>query len=148
MGQTVLRGGCHCGNLSLSFTTERTPSELPVRACQCTFCRPRRARWTSDPNGQVVVEVTDESDLGRYRFGTETADFLFCRRCSSLVVVVNHEESPRAVIHVDALEMAAEFREPLATDFDGESLEARLARRAQGWTPVSLRFTRPGEASP
>ena len=37
----VIKGGCHCGNISLQFRASKPFSELPVRACQCTFCRKR-----------------------------------------------------------------------------------------------------------
>ena len=46
-----LTGGCHCGNLRLTFETQRDPGELVVRACSCSFCR-RHACARSDPAGR------------------------------------------------------------------------------------------------
>ncbi len=31
-------GGCHCGNLRVSFTTTLTPAQMEPRSCQCSFC--------------------------------------------------------------------------------------------------------------
>jgi len=54
---TVLRGGCHCGNLKVALETSLDPSVLQLRACQCSFCRRHGAVTTSDPAGRLLVEV-------------------------------------------------------------------------------------------
>ena len=56
-----LEGGCHCGRLRVAFTTARAPTELPLRACQCTFCRRHGGLTTSDPEGEVVLTVSRAS---------------------------------------------------------------------------------------
>ena len=55
-----LEGGCHCGRLRVAFTTATALTELPLRACQCTFCRRHGALTTSDPAGEVVLSVSEE----------------------------------------------------------------------------------------
>jgi hypothetical protein len=132
-------GRCHCGNLSLRFTTTTAAAAIPVRECACSFCRAHRLRWTTDPDGRVEIDVADARELGRYRFGTETADFLVCRRCGSVAAAVSRDDSPRAVINVDLLACADQLSAAVIKDFDGEGLEDRLARRARVWTPVSIR---------
>jgi hypothetical protein len=139
MAGHVLTGGCHCGNLLLRLRATRSPAELGARACACTFCAPRRLRWTSDPEGRVEIVVADEGELNRYRFGTETADFLICRRCGQVVAAVSDGPEPRAVINVDVLQRAGEFGEAVPRDFDDEEVEAKLARRARSWTPATIR---------
>ena len=52
----ILHGGCHCGALRVEFET-RAPEELPLRECQCTFCRRHGALNTVDANGRVRVVV-------------------------------------------------------------------------------------------
>ena len=135
-----VRGRCHCGNLSLTYTTSIPTAELPVRACACSFCRARRLRWTTDAQGHVDIVVADRGELSRYRFGTETADFLVCRRCGGVLAAVSHGDEPRAVINADALACAAELPDAVIKDFDGEPLGERLARRERVWTPASIRI--------
>ena len=135
-----LDGRCHCGNLTVRFHPTRPAAELGIRACTCTFCTPRRMRWTSDPAGRVEIAIAREADLSRYRFGTGTAEFLICRRCGYVVAAVG-DGDPRAVINVDVLDRAAEFREATQLNVDGETLDARLARRARGWTPAAVTVT-------
>ena len=95
-------------------------------------------RWTSDPEGSVQIRVDDVTLLNRYRFGTQTADFLICRRCGSLVAAVTRGEPQQAVVNIDVLERRDEFPQPVQKDFEGEAVEARVARRANGWMPASL----------
>ena len=139
-----LAGRCHCGNLTLRFEPTRPPAELGARACTCTFCKPRRMRWTSDPDGRVEIVVGNEQDVTRYRFGTGTADFLICRRCGYVLAAVSAHEPRRAVINIDVLDRASDFREATATDLDGEDVDGRLARRARTWAPATVTVTGSG----
>src|ERR687884_597582 len=82
------RGGCHCGNLSLTLRLSLPPHAVRLRACGCSFCRAHATRTTSDPNGAVEISATDWSLVERYRFGSGTADFLICRRCGVYVGAV------------------------------------------------------------
>lgn len=133
-----LEGRCHCGNLSARLTATRPAPELPSRACGCTYCAPRRMRWTSDPSGHVELRVRDAGDLSRYTFGTATADFLVCKRCGYLVAALSHDAPHHAVINIDILEATDDFPESVSTDFDAEDRTARLARRRGTWTPARL----------
>jgi hypothetical protein len=132
------RGACHCGNIEVSLQSGKTPSELGVRTDTCAFCNKHHALYTSDPSGQIAVRVHDAGLLERYRFGTRTADFLVCRRCGVLVAACM-ADPPLAVVNVNALEARAAFLAGAVqvADLDGESLDARLARRCAKWTPVS-----------
>lgn len=137
----MLRGSCHCGALSLELVTMREPSQLPVRLCGCTFCLKHRPRYTSDPDGLVVVRFADESKVIRYRFGLRLADFLICASCGVFVAAVEPDSSSaRGVINLDVLERAAEFTsEPTRfTAYDSEDAAARKARRAKNWTPARI----------
>jgi len=81
----VLEGGCHCGNLAVTYRTGVAPEDATPRACQCSFCRKHRARAISDPDGSLEIRVGDASALTRYRFGTGCADFLVCTTCGVYV---------------------------------------------------------------
>ncbi|HET6584804.1 MAG TPA: VOC family protein, partial [Nannocystaceae bacterium] len=134
-----LSGGCHCGNLTVSFEPSRPLAALAARACTCTFCAPRRLRWTSDPEGRVEIAIADERETSRYRFGTSTADFLVCRRCGSVVAAVGDGSPLLAVINIDVLDRAGDFADAEPRSFDGEDVQSRLARRARSWTPATVR---------
>lgn len=129
-------GGCHCGNLTVRFESDRAPSELGVRTDSCSFCKKHLVRSTSDPAGALHFGAADPSLVERYRFGTRTADFLVCRRCG--VYVGACMDDALGVVNVNVLDGRDEFLAlPLkVADLDGESLEERLARRRARWTPI------------
>jgi len=137
----TLEGGCHCGRLRISFTTARAPAELPLRACQCTFCRRHAVLTTSDPEGEVVLTVAEVPPGGWYRFGTGMTDFWVCPTCG--VYVGGYAEvggKGRAVVNTRALDAAAEFSQaPTPMDYSQETREGRLERRGRLWTPAQVR---------
>lgn len=131
-------GQCHCGNLELTFETNLTLEQLPIRACTCSFCRKYGVRSTSDPNGKVKIAVHDTSQFIRYRFGLKTADFLICGKCGIYVAAVMPLAGKSyATVNVNALDASESFmREPLTVNYDRETAAARRARREKSWTPV------------
>ena len=72
-----------------------------------------------------------------YRFGTGTADFLFCRRCGISPVVVSEIAGELfAVVNVNTFEQDASGPYSLTFSnscFDGESTDSRLERRKARW---------------
>lgn len=131
-------GQCHCGNLELTFETNLTPEQLPVRACACSFCRKHGALSTSDPNGKVKITVHDSNQLIRYRFGLKTADFLICKWCGVyLAAVMPKDGEAYATVNINTLDFRERFgKEPVTVSYDGESETQRRARRKKNWTPV------------
>jgi hypothetical protein len=93
----------------------------------------------SDPAGQADIWA-DWSLVSTYRFGTRTADYLLCRECGVYVGAVCETSSGRrAVINTLCLQDRGAFvREAVHPDYDGETVEARLARRGANWTPVVM----------
>ena len=134
-------GGCHCGNISVQLSLSREPDKMPLRSCSCSFCRAHGTRTLSDRDGQAEITVADWSLAEKYRFGSRTADYVLCRRCGVYVGAVCQTNSGlRAVINTNCLDDRAAFTQPpAAPDYDGEAAEARLARRATNWMPVTLR---------
>ena len=118
-----LTGGCHCGNLALTFETGRDPAELAVRACGCTFCRRHGARTVSDPKGRAEFVVHDPSRLSRYSFGLGTAQFLVCRTCGVYVgAVLADAGSAYATININALQTPEIFaKAAVPVSYDRES---------------------------
>ena len=124
-------GGCHCGALKLEFETD---APLAPRACRCSFCRERGARWVSDPAGSATLTVGPEAT--RYRFGTGTADFLICGRCGSCIAAV--QDGSLAVLNLNAFDDPHEDLRGEPMDFDGETADSRAARRRARWTPARI----------
>jgi len=128
-------GTCHCGAITIALISDKAISELPVRACECGYCRPQRLRYTSDPAGSVTISG---SDLACYRFGTKTADFMRCARCGVLIGAKCDLDGASRMVISAALFDGLSDRDSAAADFDGEQVEGRLARRSRTWTPATI----------
>jgi hypothetical protein len=132
-------GACHCGNIRLGFSSGVDPHAMEVRACQCSFCRRHGSLAAADPQGRLRITVRDPSALLRYAFGLRTADYLVCRGCGVYVAAVTHDEEPRAIVIVNALDDRDLFdKKPLKMSYDAESREERIARRRERWMPVEI----------
>jgi len=131
----LIRGKCHCGNVSFSLTWDPDPKEIQARACGCTFCLKHGGVWTSNPQGTLRVSVHDKHSLSRYNFGTKTADFHICTRCGVVPVVSSRIDGRLyAVVSVNAFEnIDSSMLKRAPTDFEGEADDKRLARRKRNW---------------
>jgi hypothetical protein len=133
----LIHGSCHCGNISFEFTWEPSPTEIPARACGCSFCTKHGGVWTANPNGALKIEIKDRSLVSEYAFGTQTAIFHVCGKCGVVPVVTSEIEGRLyAVVSVNAftnVEPSMLQRSPVS--FEGENTESRLARRARNWIP-------------
>ena len=136
----MLDGSYHCGAITIAFETARSPAELPVRLCGCSFCTRHRPAYTSDPAGHVTIRAARDADVTRYRFGLRLADFLICPTCGVFVAAFEPGEPGRAVINLAVLGRAHEFTGEATrfTAYDSEDAATRTARRARSWTPAAL----------
>jgi hypothetical protein len=134
-------GGCHCGNITVRLRLSKPPGEMPLRSCSCSFCRAHGTRTLSDRDGLAEIDASDWSLVERYRFGSQTADYMLCRRCGVYVgAVCDTSSGLRCVLNVNCLEDRAVFSQPpAAPDYDGETTDARLERRATNWMPAVVR---------
>jgi hypothetical protein len=132
-----LAGHCHCGAIRVVLDTPHAAGELPLRACQCSFCRRRRALTTSDPDGHLHIEAAPGS-VNRYRFGLKSSDFLICEECGTYVAAVTDTDGGLlGVLNVRGVDLPGfEGREAQPMDYDGETAEQRLARRKERWMPA------------
>jgi Uncharacterized conserved protein len=128
-------GTCHCSNIIFALDWQPSPSEIPARACGCSFCTKHGGVWTSTPTGVLKITVQDAALVSRYAFGTRTAEFHVCSKCGVVPVVTSEiEERLYAVVNVntfDGVDAALLRRSP--ANFDGEGTDSRLARRARNW---------------
>ena len=133
----LIHGKCHCGNIALTLDWEGSTPEIPARACGCSFCVKHGGVWTSNPNAVLSVTVSDPALVSKYTFGTRTATFHVCSRCGSVPLVTSEIDSHLyAVVSVNVLENIDQtWLRRAATNFEGESVESRLARRQRNWIP-------------
>jgi hypothetical protein len=131
----LIRGSCHCGNIAFGLDWDPSPTEIPARACTCTFCVKHGGVWTSNPRGSLKVTVRQPSLVSRYAFGTKTADFHICSACGVVPVVTSRIDGHLyAVVSVNAFVGIdpALLRHASAT-FDEEDEAKRLERRKRYW---------------
>jgi hypothetical protein len=139
-GPLRLTGGCHCGNLEVTFETGRQPGEIAVRACGCSFCRCHGVRTVSDPEGRIEFVVHDPAHLNRYTFGLASAEFLVCRTCGVYVGAITADAgSAHAIANINALQTPEVFAQTaIPVSYDRESVAERRARRQARWTPATI----------
>ena len=132
---TVVKGHCHCGNISYQFTTKIPADQIAVRTCSCSFCAMHGGVYTSDPEGELRFKIKDQSRVNRYRFGHQTADFIVCNTCGVLPFVLSEiEGNTYAVLNVKtATDPIVPTVSIARMNFDGEGTEDRLTRRSQNW---------------
>jgi len=131
----LLDGGCHCGANGYRLEWPGGAGALPARRCTCTFCTRIDGTWTSHPQAVLEIREHREHPLTRYRFGTATADFLFCSRCGIVLAAVCEIGGRQlAVVNVQTLEARDELAFDRGdSDFEGESRAQRLNRRLGRW---------------
>ena len=130
-----IRGRCHCGNISFVLDWNPEPSEIPARACGCSFCVKHGGVWTSCPTGTLAVTLGDPTRVSTYEFGTHTAQFHVCATCGVPPVVTSRIDGRLyAVVNVNTFEdVASALLKRSPASFDREDEASRLARRARNW---------------
>lgn len=136
-----IASSCHCGNIALTVYWPGPGEMIPVRECGCGFCVKHGGRHTSHPEGRVDVRIADDTLVERYRFGTRTADFHICRTCGAEPLITSSIDGRLyAVVNVNCFDgVDADELVTSASDFDGEAVDDRLARRARNWI-ADVRF--------
>ncbi|WP_304218635.1 GFA family protein [Phenylobacterium aquaticum] len=139
----ALTGQCHCGAIAVAFEPGRPVAELPLRACQCGFCRRHGALTSSDPSSRLRIEAKVGA-ITRYRFGRRATDALICSVCGVYVAsAIEAEGQMFATLNIAGVGIDAfAGRDPEPAVYDFETDEAKLARRLSRWTPTVLVETR------
>lgn len=133
----LIPGSCHCKNIQFTLQWDPEPSQIPARACTCSFCTKHGGVWTSCPTGALKIAVHDSSLVTRYAFGTKTAVFHVCAQCGVVpVVTCEIDAHVYAVVNVNAFEgLDSSLLSKGSASFDGEGQDERLARRKRNWIP-------------
>jgi hypothetical protein len=131
----LINGKCHCGNIAFELEWEGDSPEIPARACGCSFCVKHGGVWTSNPKSRLAVAIGDASLVSKYAFGSRTATFHVCSRCGIVPLVTSEIENHQyAVVNVNTLEnIDQSWLRRGNANFEGESVESRLARRQGNW---------------
>jgi hypothetical protein len=130
----ALKGSCHCGNVEFTLLTQESEQSLAPRRCGCSMCRRHGASWISDPEARLELRYRDRSHLSVYQFGHATSRWMVCARCGVLTAAICRIDGRlRAVVRSQAMIDHVFSASELPTDFEGESVENRLARRARTW---------------
>ena len=117
-----VEGGCHCR--AVRFEAEIASVPVPALDCNCSVCRKTGFIHILVPHEDFTL-LTDPEALTSYRFGTGTAEHLFCSHCG-----VKSFYQPRS--HPDAWSVNANCLdqeiELVIEKFDGKDWEAAKAR--------------------
>jgi hypothetical protein len=131
----LIHGKCHCGNITFVLTWEPDPTQIPARACTCSFCTKHGGVWTSYPSGVLKVRIKKPSTVSKYAFGTETAAFHICTACGVVPLVTSEiDDHLYAVVNVNTFEgVDSSLFHHASANVEGEEKEFRLARRKRNW---------------
>jgi len=130
-----ISGKCHCGNIAFSLEWPGESSEIPARACGCSFCVKHGGVWTSNPAASLAATIGDTLLVSKYAFETRTATFHVCSRCGTVPFVTSEiDNRTYAVVNVNAFEnVDRSCVRQSAGRFEGENVESRLERRKRNW---------------
>ena len=141
MSGTTFQGTCHCGAIRGTLAATKLAAELQVRACQCGFCTRHGAMTVSDPAGRATFEI-ERAAMAKYQFGTRTGISLLCARCGMYAGAMLEDGGEAwSVLNVRGLaipEFKGRVAEPVV--YEGETPEARIARRKARWTPTEIEW--------
>jgi len=134
--QVTLEGGCHCGAITLAFSTALVPANTAPRACDCSFCRAHGAAWVSDADARLSIHAHRLDRLHRYRQGSLAAQFLLCGDCGVLVAVVFEEDDRTyAAVNVRCLAARDAFAPVVSASPQTLAAAEKTARWRQVWIP-------------
>lgn len=114
-----VQGGCHCGAVRFVIAVKAQPELLD---CNCSICAKSALLHLIVPHDHFTL-LKGQDSLTSYKFGTGTAEHLFCRTCG-----IKSFYQPRT--HPKA--WSVNFRcvdpghglEPTVRHFDGQNWEA------------------------
>lgn len=130
-----ITGSCHCRNITFALDWHPEPTEIPARACSCSFCTRHGNVWTANPAASLRINIQDPARISMYAFGTEVARFHICTTCGVVPVVTSEIDGKRyAVVNVNTFEnVDLSLLRHASANFDGETEEKRLARQKRNW---------------
>lgn len=133
---TTLKGGCYCGNISMSVQSDTSLTATTPRACQCAFCLSHGAEWVSIPDAALEIEVQNEAAINIYAQGSESARFWLCQRCGVVAAVTCDIDGKRkGAVNRRAMDVRDTF--PKADKTDPTALSA--AEKKDRWQALWIK---------
>ena len=131
----LISGKCHCGNVAFTLDWQPEPTEIPARACTCSFCTRHGGVWTACHGGSLRIKVRDRERVSAYEFDTKTAQFHVCAACGVVPVVTSLIDGHLyAVVNVNTFEdVPPQMLRHAPVTFENEAEGERLARRQRNW---------------
>ena len=136
---SIYDGSCHCGALTVRFSSDKPIDKLRVGRCACSFCRRHGARTLGDPDGSIEFRSAPDG-LSRYRFGLGITDYLLCGKCGTYVgATMDEGDGLIGIVNVNALDTRDSFDPaPPLHNYDGENAERRRSRRRKFWMKATV----------
>jgi hypothetical protein len=118
-----VEGGCHCG--AVRFAAE-VPPAVELLDCNCSICSLTGFLHLVVPHGDFRL-LSGGDALTSYRFGTRTAEHLFCRICGVKSFYQPRSHPQSWSVNFNALTDPAGLQ-VTRRSFDGRNWEAAAAR--------------------
>ncbi len=119
------KGACHCG--AVSFEVD-APAELEALECNCSICTKSGYLHLIVPAARFRL-LSGREQLATYRFGTRTAEHLFCTICGIKSFYIPRSNPDGYSVNVRCLE-ASMIKRMTVQPFDGENWEQNAERLA------------------
>jgi hypothetical protein len=117
--RVAIAGGCHCGAVRFEAQVAR---EVEALACNCSICAMTGFLHLIVPHGDFRLLGARDA-LTSYRFGTGTADHLFCSVCGVKSFYQPRSHPKAWSVNVNALDDRTALAIAVCA-FDGRNWEA------------------------
>jgi len=117
------QGSCHCGRVQLEV---EAPPDLQVSECNCSMCARLGYRHLIVPAHRFRLR-SGADGLTRYRFGTNTAEHLFCSVCGIKTYYVPRSHPDGFSVNVSCLDAGTIASVVTVRRFDGANWEQHAA---------------------
>ena len=114
-------GGCHCGAVRFEAELDKTP--VPALDCNCSVCRMTGFLHIVVPH-ETFELLSGRDALTSYRFGTGTADHLFCAQCGVKSFYQPRSHPEAWSVNANCLDQPVELA---IAPFDGANWEGAAA---------------------
>ena len=113
------RGSCHCGRVEIEV---EAPTRLEITECNCSMCARLGYQHLIVPANRFRL-CRGADSLRSYRFGTHTAEHLFCGTCGVKPYYVPRSHPDGFSVNVRCLDPASITSVEVVQRFDGAHWE-------------------------
>ena len=125
---------CECGTIVLDIEFNQELNSLVPRKCDCDFCCENNVVYISDPLGKVKLSVGDFDDFQITKQGSQTADFLSCKQCNNILLVLYQEnEKTFCALNYQLLDNKINFNKTITVSPKLLSPKEKQTRWKQVW---------------